>query len=230
MMDNNIVKHVSCIGISAALLLGLAGLTGCGGSGSQGVQDDSRYSNDNTELVAPNTTEATDGTVLNAPENYVPAFKHNQEGNEVIEEEFDKEFEVNGVKYTFHAPSKVHASKTYEGRDSFFLDIDIKSDDPYELNNIHNIFFYMPNGLYSNDLIEQAKDEENMKKIQELEAQNKEVPEELYTGAENYENSASKELTRRTEIAYDGDGDYTAEVRDFVNNKLYRITFPVTLS
>ena len=212
----------------ASLAFALA-LTACNATPMPGQPDDTRYADDNTELAAPNATEATDGTQIQAPDGYVPAFTKVKEENEVIKEEFEQPIEVEGVKYTFHSPSKVHASKTYEGRDSFFVDVEIESDDVYNLRNSGAMFFYAPNGLYTNDLIQQSKDDEKINKIMELEKKGEKIPDDIYTDDTDLGDIDGNKLNRRLELAYDGDGDYTIEVRDFINNKLHRITFKVTL-
>ena len=230
---------VAAISIVAALGAS-AGLTACGNNGNGGgtggstpyVQNDERYND--AQLDNPNINEATDGTVLHAPEDYVPAYKSNLENNTEQTHKLDEAFTVDNVTYTVHAPSKVHAS-SIPGMDAFYVDIDISTADQVPLAQTSansNLFFYSPNGLYTSDLVEQARQQEQMDKLMQYESEGREIkPEDydaLYANPAGIDDNATS-ATRRCEITYSGDGVYTVEVRDFVNKELHRVSFNIQL-
>ena len=242
-------KMILFIGIGVAIIaivvivviaMGVGGNNGNGGGNDTAAvsdkQSDQRYS-ENREFSAPKTTEAEDGTVLRAPEGYVPAYESEKEGNEIKEHKVGEEFKVSGIVYTVYPPSNVHASNSREGSDSFLVDIDMKNPskegDPGAVGSGTTLFFFAPNGLYLNDLIEDAKREASMQKVMEYEQRNEPVPQEVYDEMYDHEedgNIASGQSKLRTiELPYRGDGIYTVEVRDFINNELHRVPFEVKL-
>lgn len=238
------IKKKTVLVASTAIVAALGtsvGLAACGNGGNGGgtggstpyVQTDERYSNE--QLGTPNNNEPTDGTVLYAPDDYVPAYKSTLENNTEKVHKIDEAFTVENVTYTVHAPSKVHAS-SLQGMDAFYVDIDMASTEQVPLAQTQansNLFFYSPNGLYTSDLVEQAHQQEQMEKLMAYEAEGREItPEEydeLYSNNFSGVDGTATSATRRCEISYNGDGVYTVEVRDFINKELHRVSFNIQL-